>query len=130
MENKHRKLLIIWAVKRCNFMPKMYQNMFCGWAPPGPARGPIELPQPPSRNGGLLLRGRRRELREGMGMGRWREGGEGEKTIPPQFLSHLSPDCTYLNTFICRRSALGFMCVTLHLFHITFNCCKTLLSFV
>jgi len=35
-------------------MPKMHQNTFGGWAPPGPAGGALVLPRPSSRNQGPL----------------------------------------------------------------------------
>jgi len=37
MDNKHRKLFAIKQSKEYKFMPKMHQNTFGGWAPPGPA---------------------------------------------------------------------------------------------
>jgi len=74
MDNKHTgNYSSLLQSKGCRFIRKMYENTF--WdprAPPGPYGGAHELvrsPRPSSRNGELLLRGRREEERgEGRGL--------------------------------------------------------------
>jgi len=75
MDNKHGKLFVIKQSKGCIFMHKMYQNTFGGWAPPGTAGGECALPRP-SRDEGLLMRGRGLLLRGTEGRGRSREETE------------------------------------------------------
>jgi len=116
MENKHGKLLVIYAVQRCKFRSKMYQYMFGGRVPPGPAGGANALPRPFSRNEGPTskagMRGERRrgeQIREkgrgNRGEGRGTEGKRG----PPVTKTQLRP---------CLHAILWFIT---HL-HFTWNC--------
>ena len=59
----------------CKFMPTMHENTFGGSA--RTSWGSLNIPQMPSRNGGLLLAGGRggKKERDGKGIGK---GGDGK----------------------------------------------------
>jgi len=88
-------------------MHKIYQNTFGGWAPPGTAGGECALPRP-SRDEGLLMRGRGLLLRGTEGRGRSREDAERDKIIfaaPPAKVR-----ASRINTAWRCRVTLHFTC--------------------
>jgi len=57
MDNKHRKLYITKQPKGCEFMPKMHQIRLAAVLRPDSLGELKHSPGPPSRNGGILIKG-------------------------------------------------------------------------